>query len=236
MFNPVTRVSEKCIGCFPKLEQGLQPQCFVHVHRQIRLKGYLSTPDESTSRTRSTTSSTCARSPSRLSAARPRAERLLHPPGPRSDQYLTQMFGPGVERQSRPTAMRRTIPTSGPAHALRRDGGSATWEVSDGVARASTRTARRSSPSRYANRPFTRPSSSTEVAEAGDRIPSQHVRNSWRERVTRKDALVYGEPRWAASSPEARRSWPSRCGGRLRRHRRSVGVPIVAPFVQGELR
>src|SRR5690606_34032942 len=27
MFNNETRVSEKCIACFPKIEQGIQPQC-----------------------------------------------------------------------------------------------------------------------------------------------------------------------------------------------------------------
>jgi nitrate reductase beta subunit len=38
--------SEKCIGCFPKVEQGVQPQCFVNCIGKIRLAGYLSTPDE----------------------------------------------------------------------------------------------------------------------------------------------------------------------------------------------
>lgn len=45
-FNPVTGTSEKCIGCFPKIEQGEQPQCFVNCIGKIRLQGFVSTPAE----------------------------------------------------------------------------------------------------------------------------------------------------------------------------------------------
>jgi nitrate reductase beta subunit len=41
-FNPMTGTSEKCIACFPKMEQGLQPQCF----GKIRMAGYISTPGQ----------------------------------------------------------------------------------------------------------------------------------------------------------------------------------------------
>jgi nitrate reductase beta subunit len=44
-FNPLTGTSEKCIACFPKIEQGLQPQCFVNCIGKIRLAGWISTPD-----------------------------------------------------------------------------------------------------------------------------------------------------------------------------------------------
>lgn len=44
-FNPMTGTSEKCIGCFPKLELGLQPQCFVNCIGKIRMAGYISTPE-----------------------------------------------------------------------------------------------------------------------------------------------------------------------------------------------
>jgi nitrate reductase beta subunit len=44
-FNPLTGTSEKCIACFPKIEQGLQPQCFVNCIGKIRLAGYLSPPE-----------------------------------------------------------------------------------------------------------------------------------------------------------------------------------------------
>jgi nitrate reductase beta subunit len=45
-FNPMTGTSEKCIACFPKIEQGLQPQCFVNCIGKIRFAGFISTPDK----------------------------------------------------------------------------------------------------------------------------------------------------------------------------------------------
>jgi nitrate reductase / nitrite oxidoreductase, beta subunit len=45
-FNPMTGTSEKCIACFPKIEQGLQPQCFVNCIGKIRLAGWLSPPGQ----------------------------------------------------------------------------------------------------------------------------------------------------------------------------------------------
>jgi nitrate reductase beta subunit len=45
-FNPLTGTSEKCIACFPKLEQGLQPQCFVNCIGKIRLAGWVSKPQD----------------------------------------------------------------------------------------------------------------------------------------------------------------------------------------------
>jgi nitrate reductase beta subunit len=45
-FNPSTGTSEKCIACFPKIEQGIQPQCFVNCIGKIRLQGWVSTPDK----------------------------------------------------------------------------------------------------------------------------------------------------------------------------------------------
>ncbi len=44
-FNPLTGTSEKCIACFPKIEQGLQPQCFANCIGKIRLAGYVSSPE-----------------------------------------------------------------------------------------------------------------------------------------------------------------------------------------------
>ncbi|MHB0955157.1 MAG: 4Fe-4S dicluster domain-containing protein [Pirellulaceae bacterium] len=44
-FNPLTGTSEKCIACFPKIEQGQQPQCFVNCIGKIRLAGYVSQPE-----------------------------------------------------------------------------------------------------------------------------------------------------------------------------------------------
>lgn len=45
-FNPMTGTSEKCIACFPKIEEGLQPQCFVNCIGKIRLAGFINTPDK----------------------------------------------------------------------------------------------------------------------------------------------------------------------------------------------
>jgi len=44
-FNPLTGTSEKCIACFPKIEQGLQPQCFLNCIGKIRMAGWVSTPE-----------------------------------------------------------------------------------------------------------------------------------------------------------------------------------------------
>jgi nitrate reductase beta subunit len=44
-FNPMTGTSEKCIACYPKMEQGIQPQCFVNCIGKIRLAGWISKPE-----------------------------------------------------------------------------------------------------------------------------------------------------------------------------------------------
>jgi nitrate reductase beta subunit len=44
-YNPMTGTSEKCIGCFPKIESGLQPQCFENCIGKIRMVGWISRPD-----------------------------------------------------------------------------------------------------------------------------------------------------------------------------------------------
>ncbi|MGE0125265.1 MAG: 4Fe-4S dicluster domain-containing protein [Vicinamibacterales bacterium] len=45
-FNPMTGTSEKCIACYPKMEVGLQPQCFVNCIGKIRMAGYISRPEQ----------------------------------------------------------------------------------------------------------------------------------------------------------------------------------------------
>ena len=42
----VTRVSEKCIGCYPLIEQGEQPRCVQTCIGKIRMQGFLSKPGE----------------------------------------------------------------------------------------------------------------------------------------------------------------------------------------------
>jgi len=40
-FNMVTRVSEKCIGCYPLVEKGEQPRCVTTCIGKIRLQGFM---------------------------------------------------------------------------------------------------------------------------------------------------------------------------------------------------
>jgi nitrate reductase beta subunit len=98
-FNLETRVTEKCIGCYPKVEQGLQTQCTTVCIGRLRLTHFLSPPE--------------AADPSKP------ADFLVHvrkvalplypqfglepnvyyiPPVHVPPEYLTQMFGPGVEQ------------------------------------------------------------------------------------------------------------------------------------------
>jgi len=45
-FNLVTRISEKCIGCYPLIEKGEQPRCVQTCIGKIRLQGFISHPDD----------------------------------------------------------------------------------------------------------------------------------------------------------------------------------------------
>ncbi|HVS13142.1 MAG TPA: 4Fe-4S dicluster domain-containing protein [Thermoanaerobaculia bacterium] len=44
-FNPMTGTSEKCIACYPKMENGLAPQCFANCIGKIRMAGYVNRPE-----------------------------------------------------------------------------------------------------------------------------------------------------------------------------------------------
>ena len=46
MYNIATRVSEKCIACFPRVEQGLQPYCTAGCIGRIRINGWIHSPEE----------------------------------------------------------------------------------------------------------------------------------------------------------------------------------------------
>jgi len=45
-FNAMTRVSEKCIGCYPAVENDQQTQCTITCIGKIRLQGFISAPDK----------------------------------------------------------------------------------------------------------------------------------------------------------------------------------------------
>ncbi|MBM3270504.1 MAG: dehydrogenase [Candidatus Sericytochromatia bacterium] len=97
-FNPITRVSEKCIGCYPAVENGRQTQCTVACIGKIRLMGFINPPGKA-------------------DADNP-IDHIVHvaklalplypqfglepntyyiPPIHVPPAYLRQMFGPGVE-------------------------------------------------------------------------------------------------------------------------------------------
>lgn len=46
MYNHITRVSEKCIFCFPAVEKGEWPRCMRNCIGKIRMVGYLNQPDK----------------------------------------------------------------------------------------------------------------------------------------------------------------------------------------------
>jgi nitrate reductase beta subunit len=97
-FNAMTGVGEKCIACYPKIEQGLQPQCFLNCIGKIRLTGFISEPGK-------------ARADNPIDylvhikkVALPLFPQLglepnvyYIPPLQASLPFLKQMFGPGAE-------------------------------------------------------------------------------------------------------------------------------------------
>jgi nitrate reductase beta subunit len=99
LYNAVTRVSEKCIGCFPLVEQGLQTQCVTTCIGKIRLNGWISPPDKA--------------DPERPIDYLVRIKKLALPLYPQTGlepniyyippihvplDYLHQMFGPQVDQ------------------------------------------------------------------------------------------------------------------------------------------
>lgn len=97
-YNAVTRVSEKCIGCFPLIEKGLQPRCVQTCIGKIRMQGWISKPGEER-----------ADNPIDLLVRLKKIALPLYPQyGTEANVYyvppihvpldfLRQMFGPGVE-------------------------------------------------------------------------------------------------------------------------------------------
>ncbi len=47
IFNQAEGVSQKCVGCYPKIEDGLVPQCFETCLGKIRQHGWINPPEES---------------------------------------------------------------------------------------------------------------------------------------------------------------------------------------------
>ena len=98
-FNPMTGTSEKCIACFPKIEQGLQPQCFVNCIGKIRMAGLdldsprRREPDNPIDYLVHVRRSRCRSSRSSGSSRTSTTSRRSTCRAP----FLRQMFGPGVD-------------------------------------------------------------------------------------------------------------------------------------------
>ena len=101
-YNPATRISEKCIACFPHIEQGKQTQCTITCIGKIRLVGWLNTPEKA--------------DPNNPVDYLVHVKKVALPLYPQSglepniyyippihvpDKYLIQMFGPGVSNAKR---------------------------------------------------------------------------------------------------------------------------------------
>lgn len=98
MYNPQTRVSEKCIGCYPAVEQGYQPMCVQNCIGKIRIMGFINPPWK-------------AREDNpvdylvhKMGLALPYYPQLglepnlyYIPPVHAGREYLAQMFGPNVD-------------------------------------------------------------------------------------------------------------------------------------------
>jgi nitrate reductase beta subunit len=99
MYNGVTRISEKCIACFPLIEQGRQTQCIINCIGKIRIAGWIRQPQ-----------ATDPESPLDFlvhvrKVALPMYPQFglmmnvyYMPPVHVPVEYLQQMFGPGVEK------------------------------------------------------------------------------------------------------------------------------------------
>jgi nitrate reductase beta subunit len=98
MYNAVTRVAEKCIACFPRVEQGLQPYCTTTCIGRIRVNGWVHEPKQAD-----------PENPLDFMVHTRKVALPLYPqfglgvniyyvpPIHVPPQYLRQMFGPGVD-------------------------------------------------------------------------------------------------------------------------------------------
>ena len=98
VFNSHEGISQKCIGCYPKVEDGLVPQCFENCLGKIRMHGWINTPEEADP------SNPVDFLVHEAEVALPLYPQLglephvyYVPPINVPTDYLFQMFGPGVE-------------------------------------------------------------------------------------------------------------------------------------------
>lgn len=102
MYNTHTRVSEKCIGCFPAVEQGYQPMCVQNCIGKIRVMGFVNPPWQMRE------NNPIDYLIHKKQIALPYYPQLglepniyYIPPVHADREYLTQMFGPNVDEAIR---------------------------------------------------------------------------------------------------------------------------------------
>ncbi|MCC7365030.1 MAG: dehydrogenase [Dehalococcoidia bacterium] len=98
MFNPVSGTSEKCIACFPKIEQGLQTQCVTSCIGRIRFAGFISPPGEVDEKNPIDFLVKVRKVALPLYPQTGTEPNVYYvPPIHAPRQFLKQMFGPGVD-------------------------------------------------------------------------------------------------------------------------------------------
>ena len=100
-FNAVTRVSEKCIGCYPLIEKGEQPRCVTTCIGKIRLQGFMEDAKEPR---RDNPLDMIVRIKKLALPLYPQFGTQPNvyyvPPVHVPKDFLFQMFGPGVEKSA----------------------------------------------------------------------------------------------------------------------------------------
>jgi len=140
MFRPNHQTSEKCVGCYPKLEKGLQTQCVEQCIGKIRGQGFLSDPRGEIREDHPIDYLVHVRKLALpLYPQFGTAPNVYYiPPVHVPPKYLEQMFGPGVGEAIETYRSARTDETL--AGLLQLFGSSPEimdrFEVADGVARA----------------------------------------------------------------------------------------------------
>jgi nitrate reductase beta subunit len=98
MYNPEDRVSQKCIACYPKIEQGEQPQCVVSCIGRIRMAGYISPPGVIDPKNPIDYMVKVKKVAVPLYPQAGTEPNVYYIPPVHADrEYLRQMFGPGVD-------------------------------------------------------------------------------------------------------------------------------------------
>ncbi|MBI4848562.1 MAG: dehydrogenase [Nitrospirae bacterium] len=98
-YNNTTRVSEKCIACYPKVENSEMPQCVTTCIGKIRLQGFKSHPDKIRKNNPMDYLIHVRKIALPLYAQLGTEPNVYYiPPMHVDPKYLKQMFGPGAEK------------------------------------------------------------------------------------------------------------------------------------------